>query len=492
MLVAMDNITMGDNHMLDTKFLFQPRGQGTAYLFRMATPAILIGRINPRTAKPYGKEIRESLGGVRDLKKAREERDRRLGAIREEETAVLHASAGDLGQAIEVAAWLRTLDGDGGPHDERATIESVLADEAEELERKLATKLAPKLGEAKAKRQAGEKASRWYRTATGKQTPFKTALESFKSDKGKSLSRSSLNNLDTATKEFLAFAGPDVSMEDVNRRTVAEFVTEFLPNRRGPKAPDGQGPATIRKKVSQLTQVWRWAQQRGILAYSKETPWDEQAPSAKEVEAASKKRRPFKPDETRKLFAAAPEGTTLGDASRVALMCGVRLEEIAGLDAAEVAEDARHYTIKNGKTENAARVVPLVGVAHEVIKRRLAKVKNKGPLFPELPVRKSTGKRGGAVSQAFTRLRRKELGVATDGELGMHALRHTWRTAARRAGVDLRTAHELGGWARGPSHYPQRLPLSPRFGVYTQRPTHWEPSLRAFGAGTSTGTASGT
>src|SRR6185437_2555614 len=134
---------------------------------RMATPSILIGRINPRTGKPYSKEIRESLGGLRDLRKAREERDRRLGAIREEETAVLHASAGDLGQAIEVAAWLRTLDGDGGPYDERSTIESVLADEAEELERKLSKQLAPKLGSTKAKRQAAEKASRWYRTATG-------------------------------------------------------------------------------------------------------------------------------------------------------------------------------------------------------------------------------------------------------------------------------------------------------------------------------------
>jgi integrase len=72
-----------------------------------------------------------------------------------------------------------------------------------------------------------------------------------------------------------------------------------------------------------------------------------------------------------------------------------------------------------------------------------------GPLFPELRLRKSTGKRGGAISQAFTRLRREVLGEATDGELALHCLRHTWRTAARRARVDTRTAHELGGWSRG-------------------------------------------
>lgn len=36
-------------------------------------------------------------------------------------------------------------------------------------------------------------------------------------------------------------------------------------------------------------------------------------------------------------------------------------------------------------------------------------------------------------------------------ELKQHAFRHTWRTAARRAGVDLRTSSELGGWSRGDS-----------------------------------------
>jgi integrase len=92
--------------------------------------------------------------------------------------------------------------------------------------------------------------------------------------------------------------------------------------------------------------------------------------------------------------------------------------------------------------------VPLVGAAHEVIKARLAK-HGKGPLFPELPVRKSTGRRGGALSQAFTRLRRDVLGEDTDGELALHGFRHTWRTAASRAGVDLRTTHDLGGWTRG-------------------------------------------
>jgi hypothetical protein len=49
----MYNKFMDDTNMLDPLYLFQPRGPGTAWLFRMPTPASLIGHINPRTGKPY-------------------------------------------------------------------------------------------------------------------------------------------------------------------------------------------------------------------------------------------------------------------------------------------------------------------------------------------------------------------------------------------------------------------------------------------------------
>ncbi len=67
----MYNIHMDGNDMLDTTYLFQPRGPGTAWLFRMATPKGLIGRVNPRTSKPYRREIRESLNGTRSLVEAK-------------------------------------------------------------------------------------------------------------------------------------------------------------------------------------------------------------------------------------------------------------------------------------------------------------------------------------------------------------------------------------------------------------------------------------
>ncbi|HEY1721059.1 MAG TPA: tyrosine-type recombinase/integrase [Magnetospirillaceae bacterium] len=421
---------MAKTIMLDTNYLFQPRGKNTAWLFRMATPAALVGQPNPRTGRPYGKEIRESLGRVTKLAEARQARDVRLGHIRLEELAVTGRSEGTVEEAMSIAASLRDMHDEG----ERETATSVLADQAEKLEKKVGTK----------------KAVRWYKTATGERTPFGATVQQFKADRGKALSQSSLNNLDTAVKEFKEFAGEDVTMEEVTRRMAGQFVTQFLPDKKGPKAPDGQGPATIRKKVSQLTQVWSWAQQRGLLPYSKETPWDAQGPTAKEVKARAKTRRIFHPEETRKILSEAPEGKDLGDLIRVALLAGVRLEEVAGLKASQVDESGDWYNVMEGKTDNAIRVVPLVDMAKRVILARLSKASGPDdPLFPKRKVRKSSGKRGGSLSQAFTRLRRRVLGKHTDGVLVQHCFRHTWHTEARRADVDLRTIQEMGGWGIG-------------------------------------------
>lgn len=338
---------MAKKIMLDTKFLFQPRGPATAYLFRMATPAILIRRTNPRTRKPYGTEIRESLGGTRDLKVAREERDRLLGEIREEQKRAMSQADGSMEQALEIAQTLNAID----DPEERDDAEHTLIIAAEDLEAKITKRLTPKIGRGEAAAEGERKAVRWYSAAVGKRIPVKAAYERYKEDRGNGLSKSSLNNLATAISEFLAFAGNDACLQDVDRRVVAEFVTKFLPNRKGPKAPNGQGPATISKKVSQLSQVWRWSQKRGLLQYSKETPWDDQAPSKKEVQRAQKKRRDFTPAETRALLSTSPAGTALGDTLRVALLCGVRLEEVAALDASQVDPDGRFYVIREGKVQ---------------------------------------------------------------------------------------------------------------------------------------------
>lgn len=422
----MYNIAMADNDMLETDFLFQPRGPGTGWCFRMITPAALVGKLNPRTERPYGREIREGLG-TRNLKDARKLRDLYLGKIRLEESGIVASANGSMDEALCIAASLKAIDDDGQLDD----IKTALVEQAERLEKRVGEK----------------KAVRWSKTAVGERTPFKLICERYVADAGKGMSMSTINNLNTATKELRQFAGEDVALEEIDRRMVAEFVTEHLPNKKGPKAPTGQGPATIRKKVSQLGQIWVWARKRGNLPRTAENPWHEQAPTAKEVKADAAEFRIFTPEEVKKLLAAIPAGKPLGDVIRVALLTGVRLEEVAGLDASQVDAEARWYFVRKGKSDNAPRYVPLVDMARDVIKARLLKVESQGPLFPDVPVRKSTGKQGGALSQAFTRQRRKLLGEETDGHLKQHCFRHLWRTMAGRAGVNTDHTLTMGGWA---------------------------------------------
>ena len=418
---------MTDNDMQDTRYLFQPRGSGTAYLFRFTTPDILVGRLNPRTGKPYGKAIREGLGGVKTIREALRLRDLRLGSIRVEEALALGEINGSSGEALEIAAQYRAVD----DPDTREAMEDALIQKAEAIESRVGTK----------------KAVRWYKMATGEVTPFNTACDQYKADRKSALSISTVNNLNTAIKEFHEYAGEDISLQEVDRHLVGKFVMEFLPNKKNPKAPNGQGPATIQKKVSQLSQVWRWAITRGLVKREDGNPWTEQAPEARAVKAATTVYRIFTPEESKKLLDAAPLGTRMGDTIRVALLTGVRLEEVVGLDAAQVDPEGRWYYVKKGKTDNAPRFVPLVDKAQDVIKARMEKVKGEGPLFPDAPLRPSTGKRGGAVSQEFTRLRRTILGNDTDGELKEHCFRHTWRTMAGRADIGTDHMLEMGGWA---------------------------------------------
>ena len=420
---------MKEDSVLETKYLSQPRGPNTGWAIRMPTPKDLIGIVSPKTGKPYGKTIHEGLG-TRNVADARKLRDIRLGEIRAEEAKVQAEKAGDVELALKNAEALRRV---------RHPVAKLAIREG--IERYATEKIKPAAG--------FDKAKLWRDVARDEKIPLSLIHEKYLADEGKRLSRSSVNNLKTALKHFYAFAGEQISLQEVDRRFVGNFVMDYLPSLQTPQAPNGLGPASIRKKISLLSQLWKWSRKRGYLPYEAPNPWDEQGPSAGDVRTQAVKRRPFEPDETQRLLQAEPKGTALGDFIRLALSTGARLEEIAAMDVTAVEKDGFSFRVIGGKTVNAARYVPLVGVAQEVMQRRLKKHRGAGPLFSELSVRQSTGKRGAALSQKFTRLRRKVLGEETDGQLVEHSFRHTWRTAARRAGVDELTIKELGGWDKG-------------------------------------------
>jgi hypothetical protein len=299
---------MGKTDMRDTDYLFQPRGQGTGWCFRMATPKTLMGRPNPRLSTDdnivlYKREIREGLG-TSSPTEARSKRDILLGQIRAEAMAAEALQAGNMEEALKLAAERKKIT---DPEVQAAWEDQEITQVAEALEAKRGLTYA----------------KRWHKVATGEAQPFKDVYDKYLREQASKRSTSYRNNLKTAYTEFMAYA-------------------------------------------------------RGCLG--------------------------------------------------------------AKTDDEVMMPDMGRYLV------GAVRFIPLVGVAWDVVKARLDKHKT-GPLFPELTLRKSTGKRGGALSQEFTRVRRRVLGDETDNELDFHAFRHTWRTIAHQAGIQTNDALEMGGWA---------------------------------------------
>lgn len=135
----MYNAHMATDDMLDTSYLFQPRGAGTAWHFRMPTSEVLIGRTNPRTGRLYGREVREGLGSERELRKARKLRDLRLGAVRAEEALALAETNGSLELALTISQELRRIE----DPTTREAVQAAISNQAEKLGTRVGERRAP-------------------------------------------------------------------------------------------------------------------------------------------------------------------------------------------------------------------------------------------------------------------------------------------------------------------------------------------------------------
>lgn len=409
----------------------------------MATPAALIGRINPRTGTAYGRTIHEGLD-TRVLRDTAKKRDLLLGQIRRE---ALEVSQGDIGSDASALAWAKR-------RQEHSYQDSAYEDtdprtgEVTVFQDNIADDLIASEAERIAVRKGVKAAQRWHKIASAQAVAFVTAYEAYLTA-NKTLSNSTRNNLKTEVRRFLTFSSEHVTLQEVDHVMVYRYLNEFLPKQTSPKAPAGLRRTSIQRSQTLLSGVWRWARHSGLLSRHSENPWKDQLLTTPDDRRAAGPRENdegiYTAEQWALLMQAVPEATPLGDTLRIAIMTGCRLEEIADLKGADVESNGSGFFVPKGKTKNARRYVPALGEAQAVIQRRKAGAND--PLFFELPVRRSTGKRGGALSLAFTRVRRKVLGVETDDKLTLHSVRHTWRTMARRADVSERTVLELGGWS---------------------------------------------
>lgn len=432
----------------DMKHLMKPRGKG--YTLRMKTPEVLVGTTNPWTEKPFGREIKLGLN-TRSHAEALRLRDVRVGQVRQLE-AEAQASTGQphVGRIIDLspenaASW-REMREEAGDSE---GLDHVLIDALEKASR------------------AGkeDEAVRFAKNVFEGAVPLADALEAYLEDRSEGnpygydpLAIKTALDMRTAIRHLSAFLGhDDPTLSDVTADVAFRFAREYLPVTRGLK------PQTTAKHRTLLRGMWAWAIVDKRLLRDKhgkplQNPWvteERGTPGRKTAQKAAKlKREPFTSLHVEKLLRGYPSwGSRQGDIMRLALATGCRSDEIGSLKLTQVRMDGSGFNITKGKSENALRLIPLVGNAQSLLASRVEAVteiqhdiaEEEQRLFPEWPVGPTTRKTD-AIAKWFTLYRRAKLGEETDGKLVMHSFRHLWRTTARRAGVTEDRIHDLGGW----------------------------------------------
>lgn len=260
----------------------------------------------------------------------------------------------------------------------------------------------------------------------------------------------------------------------VTRGMAGDYVSEVL---------DGMHRATQQKHLTGLRQYWLYLAQRGVIEPPQGVdersgwPWNGQQraePRGRRVTRGSSRtaeERAFNADEVKTLLSAIPAGRMNADhmqqcrdVLRISLLTGMRLAEIVTLWAEDVESDdsGLWIDIKEGKTEAAARRVPVHSDLTALIER-LVKGKDKGDwLFSDLRIERDPSD---VFSKRFARFR-KRLGVDESIEgvrrslVNFHSARRWFITLARHAGQPKETIQEIVGHAADKDDV--------TFGVYTK------------------------
>ncbi|MCA0272203.1 MAG: tyrosine-type recombinase/integrase [Proteobacteria bacterium] len=246
---------------------------------------------------------------------------------------------------------------------------------------------------------------------------------------------------------------PALTLDRIDRKQAGKYVAEKL---------DELHPKTQSKHLMALRGYWVQLAARGLVELPQQEPrgsgwpWNAQQirnkPTRAERESRSDKERTFTEAEVKALlYAPYPEGMTaeheaqIRDAIRMSLLSGMRMAEVLKLwvDDVKEAEDGAEliFDIQEGKTDAAARPVPVHPDLVDVVQRRLKdKDGNDKPggawLFHELADERDPGDTFG---KRFARFR-KNLGVADKREgkrrslVNFHSARRWFATTAARAG----------------------------------------------------------
>ncbi|WP_162165743.1 tyrosine-type recombinase/integrase [Roseomonas gilardii] len=220
----------------------------------------------------------------------------------------------------------------------------------------------------------------------------------------------------------------------------------------------GRHPRTVARLLSSMSSFWSWAVDE--RHYATTNPWTGKAKGLKERAAKLSKGKPpkraYTAAELVALLRSDPNegrrwgyGPAMFDLVRLGLLTGARLDEICSLTLGDVASDCSSFTVREGKTANASRTIPVHELAQGVLRTRVAEAqarkaqgtadpKDPDVLFAECPAGGPDSKRGWTASKRFTEFRRIVLPQAERTDF--HSLR-------RSVATHLEAAEAKGGTA---------------------------------------------
>jgi integrase len=285
--------------------------------------------------------------------------------------------------------------------------------------------------------QGDEKAQRFMRVVRGEATFIRDVyLPWLEETRPKPKQRDAHSKV---IRGYMEWAGQGITIEETDRKKAGAYISHLM-------LACKLAPKTVERYRSSLATLWTWLEEKGITPTDLSNPWAKHRSIRPTVQT---KRKPLSDEQLVSLLSGTYDTPTyrqvLADLLRLALVTGCRLEELCALKRDDVLtrKDGYWFVITEGKTEAAAREVPVHSAVDHVVTRRR---RSKGEYFFGEITPGAYGRRSHHVSKAYRRYR-EMIGVGERG-YDLHALRKTFTEMMEGAGVPVHTIQLLIGHSR--------------------------------------------
>lgn len=234
--------------------------------------------------------------------------------------------------------------------------------------------------------------------------------------------------------EFIAWGGSRLDP----RRVSAEQAVAYTDHLRESKA----SPRTKKDALTNLHTFFEWLRtDRRLIPTNPFHGLSAQIEGRRR--GGGERRRPWTRDELIKLLTGLNPASRLWTAVALALYTGMRVDEISGMEVANV--DEVSMRVVDAKNENSHRHVPIHPVISQFV-AKLAATSYDGYLISGITPTGYDKKHGVYISKRFS-IQRPRLGL-TDPNTTFHSLRHNFTSAGENADIPETTVALLTGHKR--------------------------------------------